>query len=589
MISLSMSKHQLELESSASENRYDSQKIEEFEKEGAPSYNSKSDHPEDDVESLQHGTKRGLDARHIQMISLGGAIGTGLFLNSGSNIAQAGPAGALIAYSVGKHIYSVSQTIKSRVYCIMTCLGEMATFMPVSGSFNHYATRFVQPSLGFALGWNYWFSAVTIATELAAAATIIKYWKEVLPDAAWSTIFLVMIVAVNFLGVRIYGELEYWFAMIKIIIVVVFIIIAILTTSGAVGGKTIGFEYWNNPGAFNNGVVGTISVLLSAGFSFQGTEVVGITAGEAKNPTKTVPRAIRNTFWRIIIFYILTILLLGMCIPYNNPDLENPDGGPGTASFTLVFKLAGIAAGADVINAIVLTSVLSAANSSLYSTSRTLLGLARDGNAPAFLGRVNKHGSPFWAVLVSSIVGFACVFVSIYSAEEAFVWFLSITAVSGFISWGGISGVHLRFRRAYVSQGRSVEELPYKAMGYPFSGIFATGLCILIILGQGYTAFTPQFDGVKFAMNYIGVIPFLVCYISHRIYSRKRHVPVGEGGKFRKMLTQALAFIPLEEVDFESGRVTRFDIEKDIEEVDEALAGLSKWKRIWKKVLIIVA
>ncbi|KAI9273876.1 amino acid permease-domain-containing protein [Helicostylum pulchrum] len=556
-----MSKHQLELESSASENRYDSQKIEEFEKEGAPSYNSKSDHPEDDVESLQHGTKRGLDARHIQMISLGGAIGTGLFLNSGSNIAQAGPAGALIAYSV---------------YCIMTCLGEMATFMPVSGSFNHYATRFVQPSLGFAL-------------ELAAAATIIKYWKEVLPDAAWSTIFLVMIVAVNFLGVRIYGELEYWFAMIKIIIVVVFIIIAILTTSGAVGGKTIGFEYWNNPGAFNNGVVGTISVLLSAGFSFQGTEVVGITAGEAKNPTKTVPRAIRNTFWRIIIFYILTILLLGMCIPYNNPDLENPDGGPGTASFTLVFKLAGIAAGADVINAIVLTSVLSAANSSLYSTSRTLLGLARDGNAPAFLGRVNKHGSPFWAVLVSSIVGFACVFVSIYSAEEAFVWFLSITAVSGFISWGGISGVHLRFRRAYVSQGRSVEELPYKAMGYPFSGIFATGLCILIILGQGYTAFTPQFDGVKFAMNYIGVIPFLVCYISHRIYSRKRHVPVGEGGEFRKMLTQALAFIPLEEVDFESGRVTRFDIEKDIEEVDEALAGLSKWKRIWKKVLIIVA
>ncbi|KAI8090561.1 amino acid permease-domain-containing protein [Thamnidium elegans] len=532
-----MSKHQLELESSASEDhRYDSQKIEEFEKETAPSYHSKSDHPDDDVESLQHGTKRGLDARHIQMISLGGAIGTGLFLNSGSNIAQAGPAGALIAYSV---------------YCIMTCLGEMATFMPVSGSFNHYATRFVHPSLGFALGWNYWFSAVTIATELAAAATIIKYWNEVLPDAAWSTIFLVLIVAINFLGVRIYGELEYWFALIKIIIVVVFIIIAILTTAGAVGGKTIGFEYWNNPGAFNNGVVGTISVLLSAGFSFQGTEVVGITAGEAKNPTKTVPRAIRNTFWRIIIFYILTILLLGMCIPYDNPDLENPDGGPGTASFTLVFKLAGIAAGADVINAIVLTSVLSAANSSLYSTSRTLLGLARDGNAPAFLGRVNKHGSPF-------------------CAEEAFVWFLSITAVSGFISWGGISGVHLRFRRAYVRQGRSVEELPYKAMGYPFSGIFATGLCILIILGQGYTAFTPKFDGLKFAMNYIGVIPFILCYVGHLCYAKK-------------------GFIPLEEVDFESGRVTRFDIEKDIEEVDDALAGLPKWKRFWKKVLIIVA
>ncbi|KAI9364570.1 amino acid permease/ SLC12A domain-containing protein [Pilaira anomala] len=552
-----MSKHQLELESSTS---YDSQKIEEYEKEKTPTYNSDHNPSTGDVESLQHGTKRGLDARHIQMISLGGAIGTGLFLNSGSNIAQAGPAGALIAYSV----------VGFMVYCIMTCLGEMATFMPVSGSFNHYATRFVEPSLGFALGWNYWFSAVTIATELAAAATIIKYWKEVLPDAAWSTIFLVVIVAVNFLGVRIYGELEYWFAMIKIIIVIIFIIIGILTTTGAVGGKTIGFEYWNTPGAFNNGVVGTISVFLSAGFSFQGTEVVGITAGEAKNPTKTVPRAIRNTFWRIIIFYVVTILLIGMCIPFDNPDLENPDGGPGTASFTLVFKLAGIAAGADVINAIVLTSVLSAANSSLYTTSRTLLGLSRDGNAPAFLGRVNKHGSPWVAVLFSSVVGFACVFVSIYSAEEAFVWFLSITAVSGFISWAGISGVHLRFRRAYNRQGRSVDELPYKAMGYPFSGIFATTLCIVIILGQGYGAFTPSFDGETFAMNYIGVVPFIVCYVGHKLYTRKK-------------------LIPLEEVDFESGRVTRFDIEKDIEEVDDSMQGLSKWQRIWKKTMIIIA
>ncbi|KAG1105780.1 hypothetical protein G6F42_016924 [Rhizopus arrhizus] len=345
--------------------------------------------------------------------------------------------------------------------------------------------------------------------------------------------------------------------MIKIVIVIVFIIVAILVTAGAVGGSTIGFSYWNTPGAFNNGAVGTVSVLLSAGFSFQGTEVVGITAGEAKNPTKTVPRAIRNTFWRIIIFYICTILLIGMCIPYDNPDLQNPDGGPGTASFTVVFKLAGIEAGAHVINAIVLTSVLSACNSSMYTTSRTLMGLARDNNAPAFLGRVNKFGAPFWAVVFSSVVGFACVFVSIYSAEQAFVWFLSITAVSGFISWAGIAGVHIRFRRAYVRQGRSIADLPYKAMGYPFSGLFATILCILIILGQGYSAFTPEFDAVTFCTNYIGIIPFFLCYVGHKIYTR---------GKV----------IPLEEVDFETGRVTRFDIEKD-NEVD---AEIPRWKRI---------
>ncbi|CAO3694734.1 unnamed protein product [Rhizopus microsporus] len=452
----------------------------------------------------------------------------------------------------------------------------MATFMPgkaiyklmeysvyslvviVSGSFNHYATRFVEPSLGFALGWNYWFSAVTIATELAAAATIIKFWGQIMPDPAWSTIFLVLIVAVNFMGVRIYGELEYWFALIKILIVIVFIIIGILVAAGAVGGHVIGFEYWKNPGAFNNGAVGTISVLLSAGFSFQGTEIVGITAGEAKNPTKTVPRAIRNTFWRIIVFYICTIFLIGMCIPYNDEGLTNPDGGAGTASFTLIFQAAGIDVGAHIINAIVLTSVLSAANSSLYTTSRTLLGLARDGNAPAFLGRVNKYGAPFWAVIVSSIIGFACVFVSIYSADKAFVWFQNITAVSGFISWAGIGGVHIRFRRAYVRQGRSIAELPYTAMAYPFSGLFSCILSILIVLGQGYDAFTPQFDAVQFCTKYVGIVPFILCYVIHKVVTRKK-------------------LVALEEVDFETGRVTRFDIEKDAE-VDE---HIPRWRRFF--------
>ncbi|KAI8877554.1 hypothetical protein K501DRAFT_260167 [Backusella circina FSU 941] len=497
-------------------------------------------------EELQSGVVRGLSARHIQMISLGGAIGTGLFLNSGSNIAEAGPAGALIAYCV----------IGFMVYCIMTCLGEMATFMPVSGSFNHYATRFVEPSLGFALGWNYWFSSVSIATELAAAATIIKFWKEVMPDAAWSTIFLLIIIFVNLLSVRIYGELEYWFALIKILIVIVFIIIAILVTAGALGEKVIGFEYWKSPGAFNNGGLGTISVLLSAGFSFQGTEIVGITAGEAKNPTKTVPRAIKNTFWRIIFFYIATIFLLGMCVPYDDPRLSSSDDSAATASFTLVFTLGGIDAGAHVINAVTLSSVLSAANSSLYTTARTLLGLARDGNAPALFAKVNRYGAPYNAVLFSSIIGFACVFVSIYSASAAFVWFLGITAVSGFISWCGIAAVHIRFRRAFIRQGRSLDELPYRAFLYPYSGLFASILCILIILGQGYVAFYPQWDVISFCTSYIGIVPFILCYVIHKAVTRKK-------------------VIRLEEVDFDTGRVTRFDIEKDA----EAEADRPMWKK----------
>lgn len=177
--------------------------------------------------------------------------------------------------------------------------------------------------------------------------------------------------------------------------------------------------------------------------------------------------------------------MIGLCLSSDNDKLVNSDGGPGTAAFTLVFELAGIEAGAHVINAIVLTSVLSAANSSVYTTSRTLLGLAKDGNAPRFFSKTNRFGSPWIAILFSSLAGFACCFVSIYSASVAFVWFLSITAVSGFISWWGIGFVHLRFRRAYVKQGRDVNELPYISSWYPFSGIFSSVLCVLIILGQG--------------------------------------------------------------------------------------------------------
>ncbi|KAI9485749.1 MAG: amino acid permease/ SLC12A domain-containing protein [Benjaminiella poitrasii] len=480
---------------------------------------------------------RGLSARHIQMISLGGCIGTGLFLNSGQNISEAGPAGALIAYCV----------VGVMVYCLMTCLGEMATYMPVSGSFNHYASRFVDPAFGFALGWNYWLSAVTIATEISAAATIIDWWKPVMPDPAWSTIFMLLILAINLVGVKLFGELEYWFAILKILIVLVFIIIGICVTTGGLGGDTIGFRYWSNPGSFANGGVGTINVLLSAGFSFMGTEIVGITAAEAKNPTKTVPRAIRNTFWRIIFFYILTIFLLGMCLPYTNPNLANTDGSAATASFTLVFLQAGINVGAHIINAVVLISVLSAANSSLYTCSRTLLGLAKDGNGPRFLSKVNRYGAPYWAVICSSVVGFCCVFVSIYSASVAFVWFLSITSISGFISWWGIAVVHIRFRRAFKAQERSLDDLPFKAFAYPYSAIVAIALTTFIIFGQGYISFTPTFDGVTFVKSYIGLVPVIVWYVGYKLIRKSK-------------------VVPLVEVDFETGRVTRLDIEKDNEE-----------------------
>ncbi|KAI7903790.1 amino acid permease/ SLC12A domain-containing protein [Cokeromyces recurvatus] len=358
---------------------------------------------------------------------------------------------------------------------------------------------------------------------------------------------MILILGINLVGVRLYGELEYWFALLKILIVLVFVIIGICVTTGGLGGETIGFKYWSNPGAFANGGIGTVNVLLSAGFSFMGTEIVGITAAEAKNPTKTVPRAIRNTFWRILFFYIVTIFLLGMCLPFTNPNLANTDNSSATASFTLVFLKAGIYVGADIINVVVLVSVLSAANSSLYTCSRTLLGLAKDGNAPRFMSKLNRYGAPYWAVICSSVIGFSCVFVSIYSASAAFIWFLSITAISGFISWWGIAVVHVRFRRAFKTQQRNLDDLPYKAFAHPFSAITAIVLTTFITFGQGYTSFTPTFNALTFVKSYIGLVPVIVWYVSHKLIKKTK-------------------VVPLEEVDFETGRVTRIDIEKDNEE-----------------------
>lgn len=270
---------------------------------------SKSPSISEDIEkqSVQHGTttqlKRNLQSRHLQMIAIGGTIGTGLFIGSGGAIANAGPAGALIAYIF----------VGTLVYSVMVALGEMATYLPVSGAFTVYASRFVDHSLAFSMGWIYWFSwAITYALELTASGLIIQYWRPDLNIGIFIGVFWTVITATNFLPVSFYGEIEFWFATVKVLTVVGFIIFAICIDAGAGQHGYVGFYTWNNPGAFapyliedNEALgkfVGFAAVLIQAGFSYQGTELVGIAAGETDNPRKTVPAAIRKTFWRIIIF-----------------------------------------------------------------------------------------------------------------------------------------------------------------------------------------------------------------------------------------------------------------------------------------------
>ncbi|MFY0782838.1 amino acid permease [Peribacillus simplex] len=459
--------------------------------------------------------KRNLKARHMTMIAIGGSIGTGLFLASGATIQSAGPGGALAAYAC----------IGIMVYFLMTSLGEMATYMPVSGSFSTYATRFVDPAFGFALGWNYWFNwAVTLAVEIAAAAIIMKFWLPDVPSLIWSALFLGIVFTLNALSIKSFGESEYWFALIKVVAIIFFIIIGLLTILGVFGGKVIGFENFTMDEApFKGGFLSIISIFLIAGFSFQGTELVGIAAGESEEPEKNVPNAIRQVFWRILLFYIGAILILGLLIPYTSPSLLNGDvENISVSPFTLVFERAGLAFAASVMNAVVLTSLLSAGNSGLYAATRMLWSMAKDNQAPKFLAKVNRRGIPMNALLITALIGGLAFLTSIFG-DHVFTWLLNASGLTGFIAWIGIAISHYRFRRAYVAQGGDLTELKYKAKWFPFGPIFSFVLCMVVIAGQNYEAYlSGSIDWYGVAVSYIGLPIFLAIWLGYKIYHKTK-------------------------------------------------------------------
>ncbi|MBO0997737.1 amino acid permease [Bacillus sp. SD075] len=454
------------------------------------------------------------------MISLGGTIGTGLFLASGGAIHSAGPGGALVAYAI----------IGIMVYYLMTSLAEMAAFMPVAGSFRVYASKFVDPSFGFAIGWNYWYNwAITIAAELAAVVLIMKFWFPDSPSFIWSAIALITMFLINYMSVKGFGETEFWFAMIKVVTVVIFLITGVLIILGIMGGKDpIGFSNFTmGEGPFNGGFFTILGVFMAAGFSFQGTELLGVTAGESEDPEKNIPKAIRSVFWRIILFYILAIFVIGMIIPFTDSRLLSED--VAVSPFTLVFERAGLAFAASIMNAIILSSVLSAGNSGMYASTRMLWDLARDGKAPKFLGKLDKRGVPVNALIVTSLVGCVAFLASFFGDGVVYIWLLNASGMAGFVTWVGIAIAHYRFRKAYAAQGLDMDALPYRAKGFPFGPIFALVLCIIIIIGQGYQAFSSDgIDWNSMFVSYIGLILFFVLWFGYKIKHKTKIIPLEE-------------------------------------------------------------
>ncbi len=450
---------------------------------------------------------RDLKARHIAMLAMGGSIGTGIFLASGNAIYSAGPGGALVAYLL----------MGIMVYFLMTSLGEMATLMPTTGTFCDYSGRFVSPSFGFAMGYNYFYNwAITVAADLTAAAILMQYWFPQVPAAAFGLGFLILISAINFFNVKIYGETEYWFSIVKVTAVIVFIIVGTLMIVGLLGHQSVGFKNWTIGDApFHGGMLAIMSVFLVVGFSFQGTELVGVAAGEVADPSHSVPKAIRNVFWRIILFYILSIVVISFLIPYTDSRLVNASTTSVAMSpFTIVFSQAGLKFAGSIVNLILVTAVLSACSASMYTATRTLWFLAKQGQAPKFLANVSKHGVPRAALLITIVFGMFTLLTFFLGEGTVFTWLVNISALAGFVAWVGIAVSHYRFRKAYLAQGRNLSDLRCKAKFYPFGPIFAAVLCVVVIIGQ---VFTFGWSWTNFFANYVGLIAFLLLWLGYRV------------------------------------------------------------------------
>jgi amino acid transporter len=424
---------------------------------------------------------RELKGRHMQMIAIGGAIGAGLFVGSGSALNSGGPGSLVLGYII----------IGSMLLCTVQALGELAVLFPVNGAFFTYIVRFIDPSVGFAVGWDYAISWLTVLPfELTAAGITITFWRDDINIGVWVTVFLFVLCVIQIFGVRGYGEVEFILSMIKIMGCVGFIIVAIVIDCGGVGSQGyLGAKYWHNPGAFANGFKGFCSVFVVAAFAFGGTELVGLAAAEAANPRKSLPQATKQVFWRISFFYILSLFLLGLIVPYTDQNLLNSTGANSKYSpFVIAINLAGIKALPSIFNVIITVSVISVANSCTFGSTRTMQALAERGMGPAFLAKVDKHGRPIWGVVIQLAFGLLAFIGESNNAGTVFNWLLSLSGLSYFFVWGSICLAHIRFRAAWKAQGHVKAELPYEAVFGVVGSWYGFLLNIICMIATFYTA-----------------------------------------------------------------------------------------------------
>ncbi len=454
---------------------------------------------------------RRLEARHTNMIALGGSIGTGIFLASGYSIFVGGPGGALFAYIIMAII----------VYFLMTGLAEMSAYKPSTGSFCDYSTMYVGKSFGFAMGYNYWISwATNIAAEISASALVLSYWFPGVNSIIFSVAIFLTILLVNLFAVRIYGEVEYVLSITKVGTIIVFLVIGVISIFHQ---PHFGTGNWSISGApFHNGWIGFVSVFLFVGMAFQGTELVAVASGETKNPAVTIPKSIGMVFWRLSIFYVLSIALISLLMPYNDPHLISQTN-VAMSPYTLLFKQYIGKYAADITNLVILVALISAANASMYSAARIMWFLAQSNQAPKKLSFINKHGIPINALWFTAIVG-ALVFISSVIGNGVFFsYIIQISSLSGFIVWLGIALSHYKFRKNYLPKIGGESVLTYKAKFYPYAQIISIAIVSLVILGQFMTINIQGRSFLNILVTYASVICVVLIYFGHKFYSMRRN------------------------------------------------------------------
>ncbi|OAQ95022.1 dicarboxylic amino acid permease [Purpureocillium lilacinum] len=475
---------------------------------------------------------RGLKQRHVAMIAIAGSIGTGLIIGTGAALAKAGPAGIFITYSMVGLI----------VFQVLSGMGEMAAWLPMPSGFTGYATRFVDPSLGFALGWVYWCRyIVAMPNQLVASSLVIQYWlpSDKVNPAVFVAIFLVAIIFINFFGVAVFGEMEFWFGLIKCITLLGLIILCvILAAGGGPNHHATGFQYWSDPGAFHpyilHGSAGNFlsfwSGSIDAVFAYAGIELIGVTAGETQNPTKAIPKAIRLTFVRICFFYVAAVFVLGLLVPYNSEELlfaVKSRASANASPFIVAVVLAGIPVLPGFFNACILFFTFSTASSDLYVAVRTLYGLAKENKAPAIFARTDNRGVPLYALAASSIFGCLGFMTARSAGKVVFTYLVNVVTIFGLLTWISLLVAHIGFVRARRAQGVANSQMHYVAPAGIIGSYAALVVCVLIALFKNFDVFVPsvnggQFNYKGFITGYLGIPLYLVLIFGCKWYWRPR-------------------------------------------------------------------